>query len=114
MIKNYLQQNYFRYVTEVLSDAKLLSSHARKRNMDVEDVRLSASQYDERHVTAPVSRHVLANMSRVKNSVPLPVPANKSGVRLPADRFCTTAVNYRYRVNKKIRPSPNIFTDPVE
>merc|ERR1712012_807367 len=70
--------------------------------MDVEDVRLSASQYDERHVTAPVSRHVLANMSRVKNSVPLPVPANKSGVRLPADRFCTTAVNYRLKRKRKI------------
>ena len=30
-----------------------------------------------------------------KNSSPLPTPAQKSGLRLPPDRYCLTAANFR-------------------
>ena len=78
----------------------MLSSHARKRCLDVDDVRLGASMIQERNTTCPVSRHVLSNMARTRNNHPLLTPApNKHGLRLPADRFCTVGVNYRYGHN---------------
>ena len=83
-------------MTDLITDAKMLSGHARKKNIDVDDVRLSACQLEERHVSCPPARHVISQLARTKNSVALPAPANKHGTRLPSDRFCLTGVNYRY------------------
>jgi len=90
----------YRYVTDLITDAKMLSAHARKKNIDVDDVRLSACQIQERHVSCPPARHVISQLARTKNSVALPVPGNKHGTRLPADRFCLTGVNYRLKSKK--------------
>ena len=85
-------------MTDLITDAKMLSVHARKKNIDVDDVRLSACQIQERHVSCPPARHVTSQLAGTKNSVALPVPGNKHGTRLPSDRFCLTGVNYRWGV----------------
>ena len=42
-----------------------MSSHARKKTMDVEDVRLSASQMQERQGSGPPARHVVSEVRLV-------------------------------------------------
>ena len=49
-------------MTDLACDAKLLSHHARKRTIDAEDVRLSALQMAEKHVSAPPARHVISQV----------------------------------------------------
>ena len=50
-------------MTDLVSDAKMLSHHARKRNIDTEDARLSALQMAEKHVSAPPARHVISQVT---------------------------------------------------
>ena len=59
-IRIYLFISYW-YVTELTADAKFLSSYARKRTIDTEDVRLSACQIQERQVSCP-PRHVVSQV----------------------------------------------------
>ncbi len=85
----------YRYVTSVLEDAKLVSSHARKKALDLEDVRLAVQMYSDQNVTTPPSRDVLLEMARTKNASTLPIPKPTSGLRLPPDRHCLTSCNYK-------------------
>ena len=100
-------------MTDLVSEARLVSSLARKRAVDAEDARLAAWMLQERTTACPPPRHVtseVGHVSRVtctcvmamclqlamaKNSAPLSTPAQKSGLRLPPDRYCLTAANFR-------------------
>ena len=79
----------------VADDAKLVSTHAKKKVIDVEDIRLAAQMYEEKSCTPP-SRNVLLESSIIKNSTPLPTPKTTSVLRLPPDRFCLTGNIFRY------------------
>ncbi len=57
--------------------------------------------YVEQNVTSPPSRETLLDMARAKNSAPLPIPKPTCGLRLPPDRHCLTATNYRVKVKPK-------------
>ena len=94
----------YRYVTDVLEDARAVSNHARKKAVDLEDVRLAVRMHAEQNVTSPPSREVLLDVARAKNSTPLPIPKPTCGLRLPPDRHCLTACNYRIKF--KSRPKP--------
>ena len=93
----------YRYVTNVAEDAKLVSNHAKKKLVDVDDIRLAVQMYNEQNYNTPPSRDVLLEMARSKNSNPLPMPKATSGLRLPPDRFCLTGCNYRLRYKKNQR-----------
>ena len=90
-----------RYVTNILEDAKVYSQHAGKKNIDVDDVKLSVSLSTEQTFTSPPPREALLELARVKNSVQLPIPQNKLGLRLPPDRHCLTNTNYKLKGQNK-------------
>ncbi len=106
-VLNQLLEFSYRYVTNVLEDARCVSAHARKKQVDLDDVRLAAQLYAEQNVTAPPSRDVLLDMAAAKNNTALPIPKATCGLRLPPDRHCLTACNYRVRF--KSRPKPPGF-----
>lgn len=47
--------------------------------------------------TGPPPREVLTEVSKQKNSQPLPMIKPHSGIRLPPDRHCLLAANYKLR-----------------
>ena len=94
----------------------MLSGHAKKKTIDVEDVRLAVQMYTDKNVTSPPTRDVLLEVARVKNATTLPIPKPTSGLRLPPDRFCLTSCNFKLRSNKKqqqpptsVRPGPYYY-----
>ena len=52
------------FMTTILDDAKLLSHHARKRTVDVDDVKLAVQMYTEENLTNPTSRDVILETAR--------------------------------------------------
>lgn len=101
---NQLLEFAYRYVTNVLEDSKVLSHHARKKAIDIDDVKLSVQMYTEQNMTTAPSREMLLEQARVKNRQPLPIPRPTCGLRLPPDRHCFTACNYRLKYKPKPRP----------
>ena len=106
---NQLLEFSYGYVTTVLEDAKTLSSHAKKKNVDVDDVRLAVQMYTDSNVTTPPPRDVLLEVARVKNNSTLPIPKPSSGLRLPPDRFCLTSCNYKLRSKRQPPPRPGPY-----
>lgn len=98
---NQLLEFSYNYVTTILDEAKMLSTHARKKNIDVEDVQLAVQMYTDKNVTCPPHRDLLLEVARSKNASTLPVPKPNSGLRLPPDRFCLNACNYKLKSNKR-------------
>ena len=96
---NQMLEFSYRYVTNVLDEAKAVSNHARKKTVDVDDVKLAVQMYAEQNLTSPPTRDILLETARTKNAVPLPIPRATSGMRLPPERHCLTACNYRYVCN---------------
>jgi len=105
----------YRYISSVLEDARTLSNFARKKGnapaaggsaaaaalagnqIDVEDVKLAVQMYTEHNLTSPPTRDILLEVATKKNSTQLPLPKTTGGLRLPPDRYCLTAVNYKLK-----------------
>ena len=106
---NQLLEFSYGYVTTVLEDAKTLSTHAKKKTVDVDDVRLAVQMYTDSNATTPPPRDVLLEVARVKNNSTLPIPKPSSGLRLPPDRFCLTACNYKLKSKRQPPPRPGPY-----
>lgn len=101
---NLMLEFVYRYVTDVLDDAKVYSSHGNKKNIDVEDVKLAIQCRMDQSFTSPPPRDLLMEISKDKNGQVLPLIKPYSGLRLPPDRYCLSAPNYRmtgHRASKK-------------
>ncbi|XP_046915655.2 TBP-associated factor 9 [Dermatophagoides farinae] len=85
----------YRYVARVLEDAQLFSSYARKKVIDTDDVSLAIQMQIDRSFVGPPSRDILLEISRNKNTQPLPPIKSHNGMRLPADRYSLVAPNFR-------------------
>lgn len=83
---NQLLEFIYRYVTSVLEDARVYANHAKKKTIDVEDVRLAVQMQLDKTFTNPPPREVLWEVARVKNVNPLPTIKPHCGLRLPPDR----------------------------
>ncbi|XP_049634446.1 transcription initiation factor TFIID subunit 9-like [Suncus etruscus] len=94
---NQLLEFAFRYVTTILEDAKVYSGHAKKATVDADDVRLAIQCQAEKSFTSPPPRAFLLDIARQRNQIPLPLIKLYSGPRLPPDRYCLTAPNYRLK-----------------
>ncbi|XP_074133257.1 transcription initiation factor TFIID subunit 9B isoform X1 [Sminthopsis crassicaudata] len=94
---NQMLEFAFRYVTTILDDAKIYSSHAKKATVDADDVRLAIQCRSDQSFTSPPPRDFLLDIARQKNQTPLPLIKPYSGLRLPPDRYCLTAPNYRLK-----------------
>ncbi|XP_059992813.1 transcription initiation factor TFIID subunit 9B isoform X1 [Lagenorhynchus albirostris] len=102
---NQMLEFAFRYVTSILDDAKIYSSHAKKPNVDADDVRLAIQCRADQSFTSPPPRDFLLDIARQKNQTPLPLIKPYAGPRLPPDRYCLTAPNYRLK--SLIKKGPN-------
>lgn len=98
---NMMLEFAYRYVTDVLDDSKVYSSHANKKNIDGDDVRLAIQCRMDHSFTTPPPRDLLMEIVRNKNSQPLPLIKPYSGPRLPPDRYCLIAPNYKLKSTKK-------------
>jgi len=87
----------YRYVTDVIEDARVYSQHANRKNMNLEDVKLAVTQKLDHSFTSPPPREFLLEIARSKNSLPLPLITDRSGLRLPPERYCLTGNNYKVK-----------------
>lgn len=94
---NQLLEFTYRYVTCILDDAKVYASHAKKKVIDAKDVKLATQMMLDKAFTTPPTRDVLFEVARAKNSTPLPLVKINCGLRLPPDRYCLSACNYKLR-----------------
>ncbi|XP_013790943.1 transcription initiation factor TFIID subunit 9-like [Limulus polyphemus] len=110
---NQMLEFTYKYVTTMLDDARLFSSHAKKKNIDVDDVRLAIQLQMDKSFTCPPPRDLLLEVARQKNSTPLPLIKSSAGARLPPDRYCLSACNYRLKPQKKPRMQINVPSSKV-
>lgn len=94
---NQLLEFIYRYVACILEDAKAYANHAKKKSIDLDDVKLALSIQLEQVFTNPPPREVLAEVARTKNNTPLPFIKPHCGVRLPPDRYCLSSSNLRLK-----------------
>ncbi|XP_041764964.1 transcription initiation factor TFIID subunit 9 [Anopheles merus] len=94
---NQLLEFTYRYVTCILDDAKIYANHARKKVIELDDVKLATQMILDKAFTRPPPRDVLLEISRVRNATPLPLIKTHCGLRLPPDRYCLSACNYKLR-----------------
>ncbi|CAF1192253.1 unnamed protein product [Adineta steineri] len=92
MVLDFMHQ----YTTDVLEEAKLFSIHAGRKQVELEDIKLACQNWAEEHSTMP-SKDTLTELAKGKNRNALPPIRNFSGPRLPADRFCLLAPNYKLK-----------------
>ncbi|NXM75823.1 TAF9 factor, partial [Serilophus lunatus] len=110
---NQMLEFAYRYVTTILEDAKIYSGHAKKPSVDADDVRLAIQCRTDQAFTAPPPRDFLLDIARHKNQAPLPLIKPYSGPRLPPDRYCLTAPNYRLRaLHRKVSSTAGRITVP--
>jgi len=98
-VVNQLLEFVYRYITCILDDAKAFANHGRKKTIDLDDVKLATDVVLDKAFTCPPPRHVLAKLAEVKNSLPLPPIKHQCGLRLPPDRYCLSACNYKLRAS---------------
>lgn len=100
---NQLLEFTYRYVTCILDDSRIYANHAKKKFIDLDDVRLAVKMQLERTFTNPPPRDVLLDVARAKNNIPLPFVKPSNGLRLPPDRYCLNATNYKLKnATKKV------------
>ncbi|XP_041111461.1 transcription initiation factor TFIID subunit 9-like isoform X2 [Polyodon spathula] len=110
---NQMLEFTYRYVTTIIEDAKIYSTHAKKSNVDADDVRLAIQCRMDQSFTSPPPRDFLLEVARQKNQTPLPLIKPYTGPRLPPDRYCLTAPNYRLKsLQKKVSSSAGRITVP--
>ena len=89
------------YITCILDDSKIYANHAKKKFIDLDDVRLAVNMQLDRTFTNPPPRDVLLDVARSKNNIPLPFVKPANGLRLPPDRYCLNSTNYKLKAAVK-------------
>ena len=98
---NQLLEFFYHYVANVLGDSKVLCTHAGKKSIDMDDIKLAVQMHSDQSMTTATSREMLLEQARVKNQQPLPVPRPTYGLRLPPDHHSFMACNYRLKYKPK-------------
>lgn len=88
-------------ITEIVSFmiffSRVYANHSKKKAIDLEDVKLASTMLLDKSFTGPPPREVLLEVAKQKNTQPLPTIKPHSGIRLPPDRHCLLAANYKLR-----------------
>jgi len=100
-VVNQMLEFSYRYVTNILEDSRMYSQHAKKKAIDIEDVKLAVQMQTDQNFTSPPPREVLLDLARYKNAIQLPLIKPAVGLRLPPDRHCLTACNYKLKDKNK-------------
>uniref|UniRef100_A0A3Q2QCE9 TAF9 RNA polymerase II, TATA box binding protein (TBP)-associated factor n=1 Tax=Fundulus heteroclitus TaxID=8078 RepID=A0A3Q2QCE9_FUNHE len=110
---NQMLEFTYRYVTTIIEDAKIYATHAKKSSVDADDIKLAIQCRMDQSFTSPPPRDFLLEVARQKNQTPLPLIKPYTGPRLPPDRYCLTAPNYRLKsIQKKVSSSAGRITVP--
>uniref|UniRef100_A0A4W6CC25 TAF9 RNA polymerase II, TATA box binding protein (TBP)-associated factor n=1 Tax=Lates calcarifer TaxID=8187 RepID=A0A4W6CC25_LATCA len=110
---NQMLEFTYRYVTTIIEDAKIYAAHAKKSNVDADDIKLAIQCRMDQSFTSPPPRDFLLEVARQKNQTPLPLIKPYTGPRLPPDRYCLTAPNYRLKsIQKKVSSSAGRISVP--
>ncbi|XP_054708629.1 transcription initiation factor TFIID subunit 9-like [Uloborus diversus] len=110
-VVNHLMNFAYRYTSDILTDARVYSAHAKKKTIDADDIALAIKIKDETTFVSPPSKEVIAEAAAARNSMPLPCVKSSVGPRLPADRYALTSTNYRLKPSAKrkiVQPRVNI------
>ncbi|VDI80670.1 transcription initiation factor TFIID subunit 9B-like isoform X1 [Mytilus galloprovincialis] len=100
---NQMLEFVYRYVSDILDDARVYSSHANKKTVDADDVKLAIQCRMDHSFTSPPPRDLLMDIAKHKNSQALPLIKPYSGLRLPPDRYCLSAPNYKMASHKMVK-----------
>ncbi|KAJ2723535.1 Transcription initiation factor TFIID subunit 9 [Coemansia sp. Benny D115] len=91
---NQLLEFSHRYTVDVLQDALVYAEHAKKTDIDLEDVRLAIQGRVNYSFTSPPQKEFLLELAEERNKHPLPLIPEKYGVRLPPEKYTLTGVNF--------------------
>ncbi|KAI9017816.1 transcription initiation factor IID, 31kD subunit-domain-containing protein [Gaertneriomyces semiglobifer] len=91
-----------RYTLDVLSDSQTYADHAGRGTITVDDVKIAIASRAATTFTAPPGREVLEQLAAKKNAAPLPVVANRFGVRLPPERHTLTGSNFQIGIEVSV------------
>ncbi|XP_051955405.1 transcription initiation factor TFIID subunit 9-like isoform X1 [Xyrauchen texanus] len=102
---------------QILKDMGITEYEPRVINQMLEftynDIRLAIQCRVDQSFTSPPPRDFLLEIARQKNMAPLPLIKPYTGPRLPPDRYCLTAPNYRLKsLQKKVTSSAGRITVP--
>ncbi|XP_076025332.1 transcription initiation factor TFIID subunit 9 isoform X2 [Genypterus blacodes] len=110
---NQMLEFTYRYVTSIIEDAKIYATHAKKSSVDADDIKLAIQCRMDQSFTSPPPRDFLLEVARQKNQTPLPLIKPYAGPRLPPDRYCLTAPNYKLKsIQKKVSSSASRISVP--
>merc|ERR1719322_919717 len=111
-VVNQLLEYSYRYVSTMLDDAKTYAAHAQKDIVDIDDIKLAVQMHTDYNMTKTPPRDLMLQVAAECNKIPLPIPREQDGLRLPAERYCLTAPNYRLKSRKTTMPAPRF--DPLK
>ncbi|CAL8118772.1 unnamed protein product [Orchesella dallaii] len=100
-VVNQMLEFVYRYITNVVEEARVYSSYAKKKTVDNDDVKLAIKMLNDKSLSCVPPRELLLDIAKTKNTQPLPLLKSGSGLRLPPDRYCLTQTNYQLQFNKK-------------
>ncbi|XP_050531199.1 transcription initiation factor TFIID subunit 9B [Daktulosphaira vitifoliae] len=104
-VLNHLLEFNYRYTTLLLDDAKTYSNYAKKKNVDVDDVKVAIQMAQDGIFFRPPPRDVLISASNEINKIPLPSIKPASGLRIPHDRSNFLQTNYKLKDDLCTGPS---------
>lgn len=93
---------------------RVYANHSKKKGIDLEDVKLASTMLLDKSFTGPPPREVLFEVAKQKNSQPLPTIKPHSGLRLPPDRHCLLAANYKLRAATSQAPTKKLVKSALE
>ncbi|CAF0923182.1 unnamed protein product [Brachionus calyciflorus] len=100
----------YRYTTNLLDEAKAFSTHAGKKTIDSEDIKMAIRSKVDFSFTSTPPRDLIMEISKTKNKNPLPPIKDHSGIRLPPDRFCLHAPNFLLKTQEhQYQPVENVM-----
>lgn len=105
-VLNHLLEFNYRYTTLLLDDAKTYSNFAKKKNVDVDDVKLAIRLARDGVFFRPPTPDVLNAASNEVNKIQLPEVKPTNGLRIPHDRANFLQTNYKLKTD--LLPSGSI------
>ncbi|CAI6011922.1 unnamed protein product [Closterium sp. NIES-65] len=95
---NQLLEFAYRYMTDVLGEARVYAEHAGHAALEVDDVRLAVQAKVSTSFSQPPPREVLMELARARNAVPIPPIAGSGLFALPPEAECLLQPNVQIAV----------------
>lgn len=92
----------------------MYANHSKKKGIDLEDVKLASTMLLDKSFTGPPPREILFEVAKQKNTQPLPTIKPHSGIRLPPDRHCLLAANFKLRAVTSQAPTKKLVKSAID